>query len=639
MKNNYYYRSESIEQQVQYRKLHDILKRHDDVLICGENDSIVNNIDKISMDICLDNPDVFYLDVNGFRNQDTSMGITKIYPKYIADIGEVNEYKALIEEEIQAVIELVEYQKLDDYETIKYIYDYFINSITLIDRIEENSNYNSSLGVWRDREASDLGIALAFKQVLERRNIIVTVICGQYKQKEWAWNIIEFNNNLYHVDIASALRQGQFEDIIYDHFMISDEPMNRDHNWSLSVSCTDDRSSYFMKSGKYIMNEKELWEYIDKSCENSAFSIYFQVGFDVNLFELTEKTKRRVTENHILLGRDTKLKAIINEEQKTILIMEGQEAEHKKEVTDVNNDACVEKSTSKISEVNSQCADITIKEGIEKLESAISGNLPEGTKTVLQKIVEDIRIVENMDEVDVEQQELFEKFIMLYLPEIVRIVLIIESKSTKLMLKDNLIINEQFEQILKDFSSNLHSQIFDFYEDKRIELLSSISDVAGELEKEKLIIDKLPYDIDTLIELSSMKEYLDAWNYISKINLPSNVLELVTRIERQLIKLYKTIEAYPDKEYEIQRFKDCYIPDCLRLVSKYYECVRLGVDDISIEIIVSKISESMSTLEQAIIDKLQDIHRMNFIYASAEADALTSIMEQDGYVKSSRRVK
>lgn len=632
MKKNYYYRNESLEQQIQYRKLYEILKRHDEVLICGEDDYIVNHLDEIVKHVCLDNPDLFYVDANGFGKQITSMGIVKIYPSYTESPDRIREISKKIDDEIQSLIEVIDYQNLDGYGIIKYIYDYFINSITILPEALDNAKCDSVMGVWIDREASDIGTALAFKQILEQKGIISTVISGICNSRRTSWNVIELNNETYHIDISEGLLHINQYGVFYDYFMLSDTMMMRDHEWQISFDCSDSGMNYFSVQNDYIEQENQLWHYIDKSFENGKRFFYFQIRMDEKDIEvILDKAKLRVQENYLLLGETVELDFRINKKQRIIHIFERTG----KELVDNQLDNKIEDNkfaSYKIAELNEKSTVLSVEEGRAHLENTLSSNISDNTKNIIRKIVEGIKAVEKMDEVDALKQEEFKGFIMNYLPEIVRIALILEKESSLYIFQNQMALQAQFDKVLTEFSYNLHAKVFDYYEDKRIELLSCIKGIENGLDKEEFSIEVFPYEIDQLIEQSSIKAYLDAWHYITKIKLPEDILVQATNVERQLEKLDKTIAEYPEKECETDRFKDCYIPDCLKLVSVYYEKIRIGMDDNSLEIITKKITESMSTLERAIIEKLQEIHRYNLIEASAEAVALTSIMEQDGYV-------
>lgn len=85
-------------------------------------------------------------------------------------------------------------------------------------------------------EANSQGLALTLKSICNAMEIPCETVSGEYDQKEHFWNIVQINNDYYHIDLSQCILNG-----MESGFLRSDIEMWSNHRW--------DTSSYSKCSG------------------------------------------------------------------------------------------------------------------------------------------------------------------------------------------------------------------------------------------------------------------------------------------------------------------------------------------------------------------------------------------------------
>lgn len=166
-----------------------------------------------------DNPDVFYIDFQKLylntetTTRTTNKGITKTYKVLINTGNNVNYLKeGFTTEKIKEALNQMELIKSyfiqnkseSNYQNIKNIHDYLVESIDYDESISEQNIYDI-YGALINKKCVCEGYAKAFKYLLDGINIPCIIVSGegtnsQGNTENHAWNYVQLNENWYAVD-------------------------------------------------------------------------------------------------------------------------------------------------------------------------------------------------------------------------------------------------------------------------------------------------------------------------------------------------------------------------------------------------------------------------------------------------------
>lgn len=163
-----------------------------------------------------DNPDIFYIDFSKLSlNMETTIrGNEKTYKVFI-NSGNNRDYLRdgfySIEMINQAINEIekvkayfVQNKRADDYENIKLVHDYLVESIEYEQTISESNIYNI-YGALVNKRCVCEGYAKSFKYLMDALDIPCTITIGKATNSDGnteshAWNYVQLNDTWYGVD-------------------------------------------------------------------------------------------------------------------------------------------------------------------------------------------------------------------------------------------------------------------------------------------------------------------------------------------------------------------------------------------------------------------------------------------------------
>lgn len=162
-----------------------------------------------------DKPEIFYIDFSKlyWNIETTTKGSEKTYRVFL-NSGENNNYlteefssKEMVNKAINQIEEVREYfvqnKKNNNYENIKMVHDYLVESIDYEQTISESNIYNI-YGALINKRCVCEGYAESFKYLMEALNIPCTIIVGEASyegsSEEHAWNYVQLNDIWYGVD-------------------------------------------------------------------------------------------------------------------------------------------------------------------------------------------------------------------------------------------------------------------------------------------------------------------------------------------------------------------------------------------------------------------------------------------------------
>ena len=189
------------------------------------------------------------------------------------------------------------------------------------------------------------------------------------------------------------------------------------------------------------------------------------------------------------------------------------------------------------------------------------------------------------------------------------------------------------------FSEALYKKIYNVYQEQAIGIIAQANILSQSLEGENVFQEKLPFKIDELAEKADVNACVFAFEYIKGYNLEQEMKAGIESIYKKLLGIKQTIEIYPDREIEIQRFLRYYIPEAVRIVVSYNQYQKSGLDEITLNKVYTRVMESLVTLDAAIETKIKDIYKLATMNTVAQADALKIILGQDGFAQGKNILK
>lgn len=148
--------------------------------------------------------------------------------------------------------------------------------------------------------------------------------------------------------------------------------------------------------------------------------------------------------------------------------------------------------------------------------------------------------------------------------------------------------------------------------------------------KPKYVVDMKKFD--AFMAENTFKSYVKCCELLLSSGLPEDIIEKLITLADKMQILDSSLEKFPAEEEGSQRFNEFYIPECLDTIIKYIEFVNTGVDESIIYNTRKDMMEAINTLIGAINSRTKEIFDFATMQLRAQAQALESLMGQDGFV-------
>lgn len=235
----YYYNEFSIAQQVIYKKMYDAVLRHDEYIICGEQEYKEEDFQKILNAVIIDNPDVFFVK-NTFSAERTSWGLIKIYPQYYFEKKDKDQIASELEKNVHLLFDSADIENQDQEEIIKSVHDYLIKK-----NLPEIRNDGLKLEkcaiveTLLENKITAQGAAYTYKYLLNFAGVKCNVICGSFhdaegNEKIQTWNCVKLYGEDRYIDLFEDAIGSSEQKICYKYFGVTDEMIFKDHNIKVS---------------------------------------------------------------------------------------------------------------------------------------------------------------------------------------------------------------------------------------------------------------------------------------------------------------------------------------------------------------------------------------------------------------------
>lgn len=154
------------------------------------------------------------------------------------------------------------------------------------------------------------------------------------------------------------------------------------------------------------------------------------------------------------------------------------------------------------------------------------------------------------------------------------------------------------------------------------------------------LLKKKIEELEKLLAKQTVQDYSEALKIIAACRLPLDMHLLYGNLIERIAVLEKTAEKYKDDyQSDLTQFYDYYIPEVVHITATFLGYIDDRVGKAIVDSAEKDVMAAGETLLLAINEKIDEIYKFASIEVKAKAKALDAIMNQDGYVDSTYKIK
>lgn len=171
---------------------------------------------------------------------------------------------------------------MTDYEKVKAVHDYLIDTTSYKEQEETKGNYDdyNAYGVLVEREGVCNGYTQAFQIFMEINQIESRIVLGNAGGINHSWNLVRLEDEWYHVDATwDDPVPDEKNRRIYAYFNVTDEYIQESHEWKKEKypKAVGTKYNYYVQNNSVIENQDEFIKYIKQKLKEQAPVIHCMV--------------------------------------------------------------------------------------------------------------------------------------------------------------------------------------------------------------------------------------------------------------------------------------------------------------------------------------------------------------------------
>lgn len=290
------------EQNVYLEILFSLLEFEENVELSSLDNNVISRIFQCVLN---DHPEIFY--VSGYSyTQYTLADIPKkltFTGTYNMDREEVDKKQILIKNYVNRCLAGIP-EDADEYEKVKYIYEYLIENTEYDASVKDNQNICS---VFTDGRSVCQGYAKATQYLLQQAGICAELVLGRVSSGEGhAWNLVKIDGNWYYVDTTwgdASYRTENGEEVFpeqkvpainYDYLCVTTAQIDVTHiidNIVEMPQCTSMEANYYVREGLYFteVDEEKLTQIFNDGYDKGSAYVTLKCASKEVYDEMYEK--------------------------------------------------------------------------------------------------------------------------------------------------------------------------------------------------------------------------------------------------------------------------------------------------------------------------------------------------------------
>lgn len=282
----YYYSTLSEEEKIVYKEVLQGIQGMKKEIYVHEQEA--EKVNQIYETVLCDFPELFWCDgtaeTTGYGQADMAYCLFK--PKYVYEGEELKAKKQEIETSVNACISGMD-GAASEYDKIKYVYEYIINTTEYSLEAPDNQNIYS---VFVNKQSVCAGYAKSLQYILNRMGIFSTYITGTVEgQQLHAWNLVKCGGDYYYVDSTwgDPIFMQTEQDmpvgakINYDYLCCTSAELFKTHTPDGDIpllECTALQYNYYVQTGSYYeqYNKEDIKNAMFQSIEQQKEYIDFK---------------------------------------------------------------------------------------------------------------------------------------------------------------------------------------------------------------------------------------------------------------------------------------------------------------------------------------------------------------------------
>lgn len=288
----YYYDQLTLDEQKLYAQIYHILSNQGEEIYVTTTD--MDEIEKVQQCVSNDHPEIFYVDgysMNRYMTSDSDEIKAITYGgKYSLSKEEIAERRVRLQEAADAIIAGAP-DTTDEYEIVKYFYDYIVLNTQYQMDSEDNQNICSVL---LNKISVCQGYAKTLQYLLQRVGITCEMVSGTADtgsgSSAHAWNLVKVNGNWYYVDPTwgdssfTGSVPGDTEVVNYAYLCVTTADLSGTHVVKEVVKLPDCTAT----ADNYFVRENALFDSVDDGKLKSIFDTAINEGRSCVTFKCTD---------------------------------------------------------------------------------------------------------------------------------------------------------------------------------------------------------------------------------------------------------------------------------------------------------------------------------------------------------------